>query len=226
MILQIPVSEEISTWNAIAIGFFTIVVLVLNHFIAWLKNKKNVAIINKVFDNFNEDNQDQNAIINRIKNIEYELKTNGGFSVKDVVSKMHGNVISIQDKLDKVISQARARTELALNQSLIAQFLCNDKGEITFANDAMSDLFGLSKTHLLKNKYLSVIDDQGVKEEIIRRLGFAISKQITFSMNDIPLRNPKDNQVTKVRLVVSPTLDDKDNFVWFLGKVTIENKQS
>lgn len=208
------VSTGLDALFAALIGFG---IVAINQITQWILRKKPLE---KIRGHAEEVKISIESLAKDVTEIKKEIQTNGGTTIKDVVSKMDSSLTTIEVKLDKVIAQARGRTELALNQSSVAQFLCNENGEITFANDAMVDLFGMNRPHLLKHKYLSVIDSQDVREEIIRRMGFAISKQITFSMNDIPLRSPKTNELKKIRMIVSPTLDDNENFMWFIGKIT------
>jgi PAS domain-containing protein len=157
-----------------------------------------------------------------------ELKTNGGSSIKDIVNATHKEVThlkeqtySLQEQMDNVVAANRARTELALDQSIIAQFMANDKGEVDYVNDAMSDLFGLGKNHFLRNKWLSIIDSQGVREEIVRRLTFAIDRKISFSLSDIPCRHGKNERTFKVKLTIDPKVDSKDRFLWYIGKIKV-----
>ncbi len=156
-----------------------------------------------------------------IGGIKSELKTNGGSSLKDVVNKIHAKQDQLDAKVESVIAQARGRTELALNQSGVAQFMCNELGEVTFANDALVDLVGIGRNHLMKNKWLVCIEDQDMREEVVRRLSFAIDKKIPFAMADIRLKNQKTGEVFTGKISIDPTLDAKDIFMWHLGKIKV-----
>lgn len=201
--------------KAAFVTFLTIALYAISRMIEkWINKKKEE--VHKENEKAKVDSMVQLA--SDVAAMKAELKTNGGSSLKDVVIKTHDKMLVIEKQVESVIAQARGRTELALDQSDVAQFLANEKGEITFANDAMADLFGLGKNHLLNNKWLVAIDHQSQRRSLVERLSFALQRNFTFKM-DIDIKCQREPyKTTNVRLTVEPTLDALGNFMWNKGR--------
>jgi PAS domain-containing protein len=209
-------------------GFLSMVVSVLS-VLGWKwvnknKDKNNESLIAKIAKELDLENPE--SMIVKVNKMDAQLKTNGGSSMMDVVHKIHEDVAhlksehtSIKDQIEIVIASTRARTELALDQSVIAQFLANDKGEIDYVNDAMSELFGLGKHHFLKNKWLKIVESQTAREEIVRRLGFAVERKIDTTIDNIPCINNKEKRSFSIKITIEAKTDSKDRFLWYVGKI-------
>lgn len=192
----------------------------------WMNKNKDEShknLIERIAAELDLDNED--SMIAKVNAMEAQLKTNGGGSIFDMVKKTHSELTelksetySIREQVENVIASTRARTELALDQSTTPQFIANDKGEIEYVNDAMTDLFGLGKAHFFKNKWLKVIDSQTSKEEVVRRLDFAVTRKIDTTIDKIPCKS-KDERTFLVKITLEPKTDSKDRFLWYIGKV-------
>jgi PAS domain-containing protein len=204
-----------SDLNTLYTGFITLIVLLVNAAISRLLNKKHKA----------ETSLQLESISKEVKETKKELSTNGGdTTMKDVLNnvntkldQLHKKTESIERKVQQINAQARARTELALDQSNVPQFLANENGEVDYVNDAMTELFGLGKNHCMVNKWMVAIESQTVKEEIIRRLSFAIKNKFLFKF-DVSIKNQKTGNSVNSVFTVEPRLDSEGNFLWNLGK--------
>lgn len=209
MILEEVVMSGKEGWIMALYGLGTVIVMRITMLLSTMKSRR-------------ESKANQEKLV-------AEMATNGSdTSIKDVVNKtfevVKGHVVSItriEEKLEVINAQARGRTELALDQSQVAQFMCDEKGLITYANDAMSEMFGLGKNQLLKNKWLVAVEAQNIREEIIRRIVFSLEKGLLFSMNDIIIKNQRieNKMIYNVKITIEPTHDSKGNFMWNLGKI-------
>lgn len=208
--------------NDLATLIMLVAALAIQSVINWLRNKKPKKQMTMSLE----------MIASKVEKMEKELSPNGNKSMKDVVNRIDekldktGEEVGIlHRKVENIILQERGRTEFALNLSHTAQFLANQKGEITYANDAMADMFGMSKTHLVKFKWMVAIDDQEIKEDIVRRYTFAFERRILFVMTDVPIKNQKTEEVILAKISIEPVTDAKDNFMWNLGKIVeLSNK--
>lgn len=205
-------------------AFLSAVFVALSHLISRWTNKGKEEIHKEIVKQFDPKNDD--SLLVKVNRMEAQFKTNGGGSIFDMVKNTHTELVhlknetySIKEQVENVIASTRARTELALDQSSIAQFIMNDKGEIEYVNDAMSDLFGLSKSHFQKAKWLKVVDSQTSREEIVRRLDFAVARKIETEFKDIRCKNEREDITFYVKITIEPKTDSREKFLWYIGKI-------
>lgn len=220
MILNVIPDGEL---NALYTGFVTLLALLINGFVSYLRAKKHKF----------ETSEKLETISREVKDTKKELSTNGGdTTMKDVVNNINSKVDLLaqrheifERKLQEIIAQARARTELALDQSNTPQFLANEKCQVDYVNDAMSELFGLTKSHCMFNKWMVAIESQTQKEEIEKRMLWAIARRFNFTF-DVPIKNQKTGISTNVTFTVEPRLDADGIFLWNLGKFKIKKESN
>lgn len=76
-------------------------------------------------------------------------------------------------------------------------FLCDGSGDCTYANDAICELFGLSKEKMLGNGWTSAVDENQ-RHEVWKRWEDAIADEIPCSMS-YKLINQRTGKESKVR---------------------------
>lgn len=141
-----------------------------------------------------------------IKALRSEFKPNGGSSGRDLWDEMKG------------LQQAQFHAQL--NQVKTPIYLCDKKGNCTFANSALSTLFGLHYKDMLGRGWLKAIGrNQTEREEVWNSWIASVERDIPFvrEYEVINQRTGKDN----ICITQAEAQRRKDGDVmFFLGTVT------
>lgn len=163
-----------------------------------------------------------------------ELSTNGGDSTKDVLNAMNtkldkcvvdiGSCITdvgaIKTQIENLTFENRARTELTMNQSPMAMYIANEKGNVTFVNAAMANLFGANMAHLINRKRFNFISTQQEKGDAIEALQLSLDTGTDFKMDyTILSRKGQPHRHIKVCDTAEAMYINGNKFLWTLGRI-------
>lgn len=150
-----------------------------------------------------------------VEQINAELGTNGGKSIKDRVGRM--------DKLMALVDARQVALMVALPEPM---FWTDIEGEFTLVNRRFEDLTGFSRAHLMDAEWVNVVHPHDRVRVIKEWLGTedGAVKQLRAWLTTCRILNPKTGAVTTVRIEAHPirqTFGDHHIVGWH-GVITVE----
>ena len=135
-----------------------------------------------------------------------QFQPNGGTSVRDAI-----------DRIDFSVQRNTARFIAMLNHEIRAVFECDVEGQCTFANKALSDLFGMADDELMGNGWLVGIDPAD-RERIWQVWLSCVKSHIPYEAV-YSVRNQRTNVKQLVRAYSMAMKNLKGNIIGFHGVV-------
>lgn len=175
--------EEIGT----IMGAF--VVYIGAEILKWYKSRKTTKVVrdnveeilkgqNVFHDKINNDVSEIKSQVSKmesdIKDVRKEVMFNGGHSMKDQLSKVQNNLSEMQGLQE-------ARFFAQQNQQLTATYNCDVKGNCTFSNTALSNLFGMHYSEMIGKGWLRAIGlSQSERESVYEEWMNAVRNDLPF----------------------------------------------
>lgn len=152
-----------------------------------------------------------------VEQINAELGTNGGKSIKDRVGRM--------DKLMALVDARQVALMVALPEPM---FWTDIDGDFTLVNRSLEDLTGFSRAHLMDSEWVNVIHPDDRIRIIKEWLGVedGAVKQLRAWLTTCRLVEPKTGVVTMVRIEAHPirqTFGDHHVVGWH-GVLRVEDR--
>lgn len=143
-----------------------------------------------------------------IKEIQAELKPNGGSSLRDAINKIEKRVDEISENLNSLKVSHEILSEVVGKPS----FRSDSKGNILYWSDSLCRLCGISKANeYMGLKWLSFVHDddrETIKEEWISTI-----KDQRMFLGKFKIINPYNSKVYSIIAKATPVHDDKSKKV-------------
>jgi PAS domain S-box-containing protein len=151
-----------------------------------------------------------------VEQINAELGTNGGKSIKDRVGRM--------DRLMALVDARQVALMVALPEPM---FWTDIEGDFTLVNRSLEDLTGFSRAHLMDAEWVNIIHPHDRVRIVKEWLGTedGAVKQLRAWLTTCRLVNPKTGDVTTVRIEAHPirqTFGDHSIVGWH-GVLSVED---
>lgn len=216
MLLEITLVQD--GLSALFAAFLSGAAVFLNQLITHLKNKEPKKNAQLALADLQK----------KVNSIQGELTTNGGTTVKDhliktskAVEVLGNHFNDLKKDLNNLKAESRSRTEILMNNSLDALFICNERGECVFANEATKLLYGMSD--LSGYRGLIAITDQKTRQYIKASWDAAVAEKMAYR-ETFEIMNQISRTKYNVTVTVNPVLDEKNNFLFFTGKIKTNDK--
>jgi len=137
-----------------------------------------------------------------------ELRTNGGSSLKDMVTSIDAGMQKLQTRID-------IQDELSPQ----AIFHLNPNGQMCMANAAFREMVDSEEKDLFYSNYLSRIEDSDSRA-LEQKITYAISKNMPFDAV-VRFKVHGSNETIKVRLQANPSVKSGGTLLGYVGTALI-----
>lgn len=142
-----------------------------------------------------------------VSDIKNELSFNGGHSLKDVVHEMKG----MQD----------ARFYIQMNQKEKPLFTCDHDGKLDFANNAMSELFGMHYKEMLDKDFMKAIGEtQNERDQFFTLFVNSIKNESPFEYT-VVVTNQRSKHKTNCIVILNAQRKKTGQVMFYYGEIKV-----
>lgn len=149
---------------------------------------------------------------NKIDEIHYELKLNGGKSLKDVVITLRDKISNVEDGMYDITEIQK----LSMNIQGVSYFITDAEGDVVYASPALCSIVKRNESELKGRNWLTWIIPED-KERVLKAWEFAVDNHSSF--DEIFYIKGADEGVSKIHVLAFPKMGKHNNFTGLVGKI-------